>query len=184
MTKVTHVALMLGTALFFLTACQPAEQSGTTAQSAGQAPATPAQSAANAIFINAAGMSGIEEVRFAQVAETKATDPEVRRFAEKIIADFNPVDQRLAALAESKGTMLASDMDGRHQMLYQQFQSLNGPAFDRAYVDGELKDLTTATEIFQTEADSGSDQQVRSFAKQYLPMMLEDVRAISAITRP
>jgi putative membrane protein len=69
-------------------------------------------------------------------------------------------------------------------MLYQQLQSLSGPAFDRAYASGELQDLTMATETFQSEADGGSDPQVRSFAQQYLPMLLEHVRMMDTIAGP
>jgi putative membrane protein len=184
MTKVSLVALILGAALFPLAACQPAEQAGTPAQSAGQAPGTPGQPNANAVFVNRAGMSGLEEVRFAQVAETKATDPAVRRVAEKIIADLTAVNQQLAALAESKGMAPPSDVGGRNEMLYQQLQSLSGPAFDRAYTGGELQDMTMVTETFQSEADSGSDPQVRSFAQQYVPMMLEHVRMMGTVAGP
>jgi putative membrane protein len=177
MTKVSHVRLILGAALLCLTACQ----AGTTAQSAGQARATPALSPVDSTFINSAGRSGLEEVTFAQLAATKAADPAVRGLGEKIIADLAVVDQQLATLAQSKGMTPPSDMDGRHQLLYQQFQSLNGAAFERAYVDGQMQDLTMAIQAFQTEADSGSDPQVRSFAQQYLPMMLQHLQMATAI---
>ena len=173
MTRTSHVALILGATLFSLTACQPAEQAGTTAQSAGQARAL---STVDATFINSAGTSGLDEVAFAQLAGTKAADQEVRRFAEKTIADFTTVNQQLAVLAKGKGMTPASDMDGRHQVVFHELQSLNGAAFDRAYMDGQLQDLTVMMRAFQTEADSGSDPQVRSFAQQHLPMMLQHMQ--------
>jgi putative membrane protein len=176
MTKVSHVALILGAALFSLTACQPAEQAGTTVQSAGQAGATPALSKVDATFINTAGTAGLAEVTFAQLAATKATDPAVRGFAAKIITDLTTVNQQLASLAQSNGMTPPSEMEGRHQVLYHQLQSLNGPGFDRAYVNGQLQDLTMAIQAFQTEADSGSEPQARSFAQQHLPMLLDHLQ--------
>jgi putative membrane protein len=127
---------------------------------------------------------GLEEIRFADIAEAKATDPAVRCFAEKLIADLTTVNQRLTALANSKGITPPSEIGGRHQMPYQQLQSLSGPAFDRACIGGELQDLTMTTEAFQSEADGRSDPQVRSLAQQYLPMMLDHVRMASAIAGP
>jgi len=179
MTKTSHVALILGAALFCLTACQPTEQAGTTAP--GQAQATTALSKVDVTFINKAGTSGLEEVTFAQLAETKATDPAVRGLAEKIVANFTTVNQQLAALAQSNGMTTPSEMSGPHQILYRQLQSQNGPAFNRAYIDRQLQDLTMAIETFQTEADSGSDPRVRSFAQQSLPMLLETLQTASAM---
>ena len=176
MTRILHVALILGAALLSLAACQPAGQGGTADQSAGQAQATPAQLAADTAFINTAGTLGLEEVRFAQLAETKAADPAVRRFAAKMIADHTMVDQALAALAQSKGITPPSNMDARDETLYRQLQSLDGPAFDRAYIDGQMQDLTMVIEAFQAEADSGKEPQVRSFAQQYLPMMQQHLQ--------
>jgi len=154
-----HVALILGAALFLLTACQPAERAGVMAQSAGKAPAL---SKADVTFINAAATSGLAEVAFAQLAATKATDPAVRRLVEQIIADLTTVNQQLAALAQSNGIPTPSDMGGSHQEVYRQLQSLNGPGFDRAYIN------------------SRSDPQVQSFAEQHLPMMLEHLRTACA----
>jgi putative membrane protein len=182
MRKIFDVALILGAALLALAACQPAEQAGTTGQSAGQVQATPAQSTTDATFINTAGTLGLEEVRFAQLAETKAADPAVRRFAAKMTADHTMVDQRLAALAQSEGITPPSNMDGRHETLYRQLQSLDGPAFDRAYMAGQMQDVTMVIQAFQTEADSGKDPQVRSFAQQYLPMMQQHLQM--ALTVP
>ncbi len=175
MTRSLHVALILGAALLSLAACQPAEQAGTTVPSAGQAQATPALSTADASFINTAGTLGLEAVRFAQLAATNATDP-VRRFATKMIADHTMVNQQLAALAQSEGMTPPSDMDARHETLYRQLQSLNGPAFDRAYTDGQMQDVTMVIEAFQTAADSGANPQMRSFAQRYLPMMQQHLQ--------
>ena len=159
MTRIFHVALILGTALFSLTACHPAEQAGGTAQSGGQAHAL---KTADVTFINSAGTSGLDQVTLAELAKTKAADPAMRRFSEQIIADLATVNQQVAALAQSKGLTPVSNMDGRHQVMFHDLQSLNGHAFDRAYVNGQLQDLTMIIQAFQHEADSGSDPQVRA----------------------
>jgi len=177
MTRSFHFAPLLGAALFVLAGCQSAGQPGT----ATPGKPTPEQVAATLAFIDTAGTSGVKEVAFARLAETKTVDPAVRSFAEKMIADLGPVNQQLAALAQSKGAAPPTDIDGPHQVVYQHLQSLRGPAFDRAYVDGELQDLTVTTLAFQSEADTGTDPEVRGFAKQYLPMMLEHVRLSHAI---
>jgi putative membrane protein len=177
MTKVSHVVLILGTALLSLTACgtSPSGQSGKEGQ-VGQE-----LSPAGALFINRSGTSGLEEVTFARLAETRTTNSAVRGFAASMIADLAPVNQQLAALTQINKITPPSEMDERHAMLLQQLQTLNGPAFDRAYLDGQLQELTMLIQAFQKEADSGTDPRVRSFAQQNLPMLLQHLQKASTI---
>jgi putative membrane protein len=177
MTKTFPVTLVLAAALTALAACQPAGQTGTS----GQAPATPVRSAADIKFINTAGVLRLEEVTFARLAETKATDQAVRQAAKTMVADLAAVDQQLAALAPSDGTAPAPAMDGRHEGLYQQLQSLTGSAFDRQYINDDLQDLTMAIQAYQAEADTGSDPQLRAFAQQQLPTMLQELQTAGSI---
>jgi putative membrane protein len=176
MTKPYYLALILGAALFTLTACQD----GTTGQSAGQAKA-PVLTNVDIAFINRAGPSGLGEVAFASLAQTKATDPAIRDLATKMIAEFSALNLQLATLAQSNELAPATDMDGRHQVVYHQLESLNKGAFDRAYINGQLQDLTMVIQAFQTEADSGSQPQVRSVAQQHLPTLLQDLQMANKI---
>ncbi len=177
MTKGFLAALVLGTALLTLAACQSAGQEGTTSQSGEPAKA-------DATFLNTAGASGIAEVKFAQLAATKATDPAVRSFADKMVADYAPVNQQLNDLAQGIGADLPSDMDARDQTLYAQLQSLDGRAFDRTYMDGQLQDLTMVIQAFQGAADGAKNPKVRSFAQQYLPMTQQHLQMALPLAAP
>jgi len=172
MTGISHVAPILGIALLSLTACD----SGPAVHAA-----TDAQAPSDAVYINRASTSGLEEATFARLAETKATNPAVRSFAASLIADLKPLNQQLAALIQSRGMTPPTDMDQRHAMAYQQLQSQNGPAFDRAYLDGQLQELTMVIQAFQAEADSGKDPPVRALAQQNVPVLFQHLRAASVI---
>jgi putative membrane protein len=176
MTKAYYLALILGAALLTLTACQ----GGSSGQSGKEAQA-PAFSAADAAFLNRAGTSVPEEITFARLAQTKASNPTVRSFAAALIADLTPVNQQLAALTESNGLVAPTDMDERHAAMFEQLKAMNGLIFDRGYLNGQLQQLTLLIQAFQSEADRGSDPQVRSLAQQNLPMLLDHLRAVSAI---
>jgi putative membrane protein len=177
MTKVSRLVLILGTALLSLTACgtSPSVQSGKEGQGAQEL------SPAGVLFINRSGTSGLEGVTFARLAETRTTNSAVRSFAASMIADLAPVNQQIAVLTQSNKITPPSEMDERHAMLFQQLQNLNGPAFDRAYLEGQLQELTMLIQAFQKEADSGTDPQVRSFAQQNLPMLLQHLQTAGTI---
>jgi putative membrane protein len=168
MTKHFHVTLIPGAVTLSLAACGQAD---TSAQSAGQQPATAASSKVDATFINTAGRLGLAEARLAQLAATTAADRATRDFATKVAADHAKVDPQLGALAQDQGIAPASDVDAAHETLYRQLQTLRGPAIDRAYMADQLCDLTMPIEAYQSETDSGKIPQVASFAQQYLPMM-------------
>jgi putative membrane protein len=178
MTRNCHHALVLGAALLTLTACA----AGSSGEAGKDAQTAPAFSAQDAAFLSRAGTSGLEEVTFARLVQTKAANQSLRGFAMALIADLTPVNQKLAALTESKGLAPPTAMDEHHADLYQRLQSLNGIAFDRGYLDGQLQELTMVIQVFQREADRGSDMQVQSLAQQNLPMLLDHLRAASVIS--
>lgn len=172
-----RAALIAGVALLSLAACsQRAENAATTVQSAAQAQTTPTLSTTDATFINMAGTSGIEEVTFGQLAATKANGAAVRRFAQQMVSDHTMVNQQLESLAQRKQMTPPSSMDMRHEQLYQQLQGLKGRAFDRAYLNGQVQDHQMAVQAFQTEAQSGSDPEVKAFAQQYLPTLQQHLQ--------
>lgn len=174
-----HLTMMLAAATLSLAACGQAD---TAAQSAAQQPATAASSKVDATFINTAGGLGLAEARLAQLTATTAADRATRDFASKVATDHATVNPQLAALAQDQGLAPATDLDAAHETLYRQLQTLRGPAIDRVYMAGQLRDLTMLIEAYQSEADSGKIPQVRSFAQQYLPMMQQHLQL--ALTVP
>jgi putative membrane protein len=167
----TWAALLISTALLSLAGCQRAQQVATTMQSAAQAQTTPTLSTTDATFINMAGTSGLEEVQFGELAQTKASNAAIRRFAAQMVADHTQANQRLAALAQTKQMTPPSSMDTLHSQAYQQLQNARGRAFDKLYMDGQVQDHQQVVQIFQTEAQNGTDPEVRGFAQRNLPMM-------------
>jgi Domain of unknown function (DUF4142) len=80
-------------------------------------------------------------------------------------------NQRLAALARAKQMTPPSSMDTLHTQVYQQLQNTRGRNFDKLYMDGQVQDHQTVVQVFQNEAQNGTDPDVRAFAQQNLPMM-------------
>jgi putative membrane protein len=179
MTNVSRLGLI---ALVSLVACQRAEQAATTVQSAAQAQTTPTLSTTDATFINLAGTSGIEEITFGQLAQTKASRAAVRNYAAQMVTDHTAANQQLIALAQAKQMTPPSSMDMLHQQLFQKLQGMRGQAFDRAYMDSQVQDHVMVVEAFHTEATNGTDPQVRSFAQQNLPTMQQHLQMARGLT--
>jgi putative membrane protein len=171
MFRTPRLAFLILPCLFGLVACEETEHAATTVQSAAQAQSTATLSTSDATFINLAGQSGIAEVRFGQLAQTKASSDAVRQFAAKMVTDHTAANQQLVALAQAKEMTPPDSMDMTHEQLYKQLQGMSGPAFDQAYMKSQVQDHQDAVQTFENEVATGSDAEVRNFAQQTLPTL-------------
>lgn len=172
MTFQSRTVLALCAALLSLAACQAPQPSSASA------PGHFAQIDAN--FMAQAATNGQAQVTFARLAQTRAVDSSLRAFATQTIRDHATIDHQLAALAQANGVTLPSGMDPQHQHFYHQLEALRGVAFDRTYIERQLQNQTMAIKAYQTEARSGKDPQVRSFAQQTLPTLIKRLRLLNA----
>jgi putative membrane protein len=166
MAIANRAARILGIALVLLASCQSHDQD--REQRSGKQ--------ALAAFLTTADALGRAELTFSRLAETKAVNPDVRSFATALLAEQAPLNDQIATMASSRGVILPADMDARHAMLYQELQSRNGRGFDQAYLDSQMQDRTMLIQAFQDQADTGTDPQVRDFATQHLPALMQSLR--------
>jgi putative membrane protein len=176
MRTCSPTVLLLGAALLSLAACGSGEPAATGASEAGK----PSQADLN--FIGRATFYNDEQIAFSRLAETKATDSAMRDLAARIIQTDTGMNRRLAAVAGNEGLPLPSGMDQQHQARFAQLQSMNGPAFNRAWLDQALPDQTMAIETFQAEADNSKYPPFRDLAGQSLPALLENLQATQQLS--
>ena len=153
----------------------PAGQ-GTTAKpspapSAAQSKSTLAGADKN--FFTKAAEAGHKEIALAQVAQSKATSPNVKSLAERLLKDHQQSDQELQSLAQSKGVTLPAHADDKATTA--RFEKLEGPAFDRSYSQMMVQDHNTAIKLFQ-QASASKDSEVKAFADKTLPTLREHLK--------
>jgi len=178
MSHYPRTTSLFGAILVSLAACGTGGQSSGTAS----APAPKQPSRVDAVFTGQATTRDIALIDSARLAQTKTTDSAIRDLATHIVQDRSGVDHQVAALAQSQGWSLPAAMDAPHQQQLAQLESLNGPAFNRAWLDQQLRDQTMAIQAFQAEADTSTDPPFRDLAQAALPGMLEDLRATQQLS--
>ena len=77
--------------------------------------ATAAVSVAEKKFATEAAQGGVAEVEMGQLALQKATSPEVKQFAQRMVSDHTQANQELMQLAKSEGMDLPSQVDAKHK---------------------------------------------------------------------
>lgn len=141
------VALLLAAAV--LAGCGGESQSdeAMTMDTTALAPAAPAPAAAPTVtdpqiaaIVVAANRVDIEA---GELAKTKATNPKVREFANRMVTDHSGVNQAATDLVTKLGVTpeenpLSQQITQESEQNLASLRGLNGAEFDRAYVDREV----------------------------------------------
>jgi putative membrane protein len=149
------------------------------------APSTSAQhmlSTQGREFVDKAGHGGLAEIELSKLAQ-KSANPDVRRFADRMIEDHTKIGQRLATIASADGVTAPTTLDSEHQQLRDKLANLHGGVFDREYARVMVDDHNQAIKLFQQEARSGQDAALKAFARNTLPTLQEHRRMAVALSR-
>jgi putative membrane protein len=141
---------------------------------AGQASA--AVSKADQAFAEKAAAGGMAEVQAAQLAQQKATSPQVKQFASRMVTDHTQANDDLQQIAEQENITLPSQPDRQQTAVQQKLRGLIGPSFDQAYAQEVLRDHQQAVALFRQEATSGQNPALKSFAQKTLPIVQQHLQ--------
>ena len=122
-------------------------------------------------FVRDAAQGNMAEVQMGKVASTKAENPDVKNFAKHMVDDHSANEQKLKDLASKKGVTLPTDISENDKNELAQLEKLNGAEFDRAYISAMVQDHQKDVSKFESEANNGKDNDVKSFASDTLPTL-------------
>ncbi len=122
-------------------------------------------------FVKKASAAGMAEVNLSNLAVTRGHRAEVKQFARRMIADHGRANRELLGLANSKGLIAANTMDEKHKKLFEKLSTMDGPAFDHAYMEGMVKDHEEAVKLFEKESKDGEDEALKSWAGKTLSVL-------------
>lgn len=134
-------------------------------------------------FAMKAAEGGMLEVKLSQLAQQKATSQEVKDLARKLEQDHTQANNQLMAVARQKNINLPNDLQGEPQEIYQAFQRLEGKDFDNAYILFNIKDHLKDVMMFQKEARSGTDPEIKQWATQTLPTLQQHTAHIRTVAQ-
>jgi len=139
---------------------------GTDRRSKGQMPR------ADLAFMRQAAENNFAEIESSQLALNKATDPQVKRFAQTMIEDHGKTGKELATLAAAKGVELPDGPSLLQKGKLKLLSAADGADFDRRYSEtmGHTAHRETI-ELFQKAAKSARDPEVKAFATKTLPAL-------------
>lgn len=132
-------------------------------------------------FVMRAAQGGMTEVELGKEASEKGGTSEVKDFGNRMVKDHTAANDELKSLAEKKGIALTDKLDARHQGQVDKLSRLSGSAFDKAYVTNQVRAHESTVQLFQEEAQSGQDADLKAFASRTLPTLQDHCSSIKGI---
>ena len=105
-------------------------------------------------FLAKAAQSDVNEIKLSQLAEQKASNPQVKMFARKMVTDHKALEMKMKPYAMAWKVTPATDLDDDHKAEYQKLNGLTGNDFDKEYMDAMATDHHKALDAFSREVDS------------------------------
>jgi putative membrane protein len=143
--------------------------------------ASAALSSGDRNFVQASTSGGLAEVATAQLAQQRSASPQVRKFADRMIADHTQANTDLQQIVEQEDITLPTQPAGKDAAAEAKLRGLNGAAFDRAYLQASVSDHQQAIALFSREASSGQDPALKAFAQQTLPMLQQHLQLAQSL---
>jgi putative membrane protein len=152
------------------------------APAGGQAPGGRAGEAiTDAQFAELASASDLAEINLGRMAAKQASNPDVKKFAEQLVADHTKSSKEMLKIANKQGFRLAPRMDAKHQALATKLLSLKGGEFDRQFMKDQVMAHETAIRVFKAEASNGKDAELKAFAAKTLPHLEKHLKTAQEI---
>jgi putative membrane protein len=181
-----------GLALVLVASSPAAAQGSVGSQSGSQAgqqtgskprPAAPADQSQIAgdrdeDFVKEAAQASEVEIAASKLAVTKASNAEVKAFAQKLIDDHTAASKELAALVKSKNAAWPPDdpaMTARKQK-HESLQTLTGAEFDKEYLEDMISDHESTLARAGRQMNDGKDADIKAFASKMQPKLLEHLK--------
>ena len=118
-----------------------------------------------------AAKASMSEVAISRVAASRTSNPEVRRFAQKMIDDHEGAIEQLGVVAGARGVSLLAK-DPRPQ----KWEKRDAKNFDREYLDQMIDDHEKMVKLFEKQARDGEDAETMAYARKHLPKMQQHLQ--------
>ena len=115
-------------------------------------------------FAMKAAMGGKHEVELGRLAADRASNSEVKAFANRMIEDHSRAGDDLMQVNSRLGITESSDEEASFQQVVTRLSSLKGVEFDRAYMSEMVDDHTKDVAEIENYANNGSNPDLKAWA--------------------
>ncbi len=127
-------------------------------------------------FLTKAINAGMKEVKVSELAEKNARNEQVRSFAKDLVKDHTKANKELLDQAKNLRVAVAAGLPQDQKTKVDNLGKLTGADFDREYIRMMVDDHKEAITLFETEARTGKNADLKSFAEKTLPTLRQHLK--------
>jgi predicted outer membrane protein len=116
------------------------------------------------------------EVELGKLAMEKASNPEVKKFAEHMVDAHGKMLQEVQTLADSKGVKLSDGIGVKNAATKKRLEHASGDKFDKDYVNAMVKDHRADVKDLEKMSRSVKDTEVKAAVDKALPDVKEHLQ--------
>lgn len=122
-------------------------------------------------FLIKATQDGLAEIKVGQLAIDRGMSNQVRELGRRLVDDHTRANQDLARIADRLGVRLPTTPTRAQQAECDRLSRMSPDQFDRAFLRAEARDHDKAIKLFEHQARTSGDRQIRQFAERTLPTL-------------
>ncbi|HYE18514.1 MAG TPA: DUF4142 domain-containing protein [Tepidisphaeraceae bacterium] len=134
-------------------------------------------------FAMKAAESGMCEVQLGKLAQTKGTSDQVKQLGRMLEQEHSQANQELMSVAKAKNIDLPTTVGEDKQAELDAFGKLEGKAFDNAFLLHNIKGHLKSVMMFRTEAQNGTDPEIKAWAAKTLPALQKHTSHIAQVAQ-
>jgi putative membrane protein len=109
-------------------------------------------------FVQEAAMANMAEIQLSQLAQKRAQNPEVRKFAQRMVTEHQKALNELRQVAQQANLQLPAELDEEHRQMHERLQGAQGADFDREYMSMMVEAHEDTVELLENRAEQrGTD---------------------------
>ncbi|MDB5305161.1 MAG: outer membrane protein [Phycisphaerales bacterium] len=117
-------------------------------------------------FIMEAAQGNMFEIAAGKVAEQKATNPQLKQFAQMLIQDHTAANDQLKPIAQQAGVQWPAQLNEAHQAMVSHLEKRSGSDFDRHFLYGQVATHVKDRLIYRDAIAMTQNPQLKQWAQQ------------------
>jgi putative membrane protein len=130
----------------------------------------------DASFVREAAADSTAEVEHGRLATQNASSADVKQFAQRMVDDHSKANAELKGIASTKQLTIPAELTGKHKAMQDKLSKLKGAEFDKAYMAHMVTAHQQAVSLFEREAKTGKDEELKAWAQKTLPTLQEHLK--------
>lgn len=141
------------------------------------------QSYADQAFVTKTLSNSAAESQMSQLAAQKSPSPDVKQYGQKMVKIHSELTQQLQPLAQMLGVKGEQKPSKKDKKQIEQLKTLDGPAFDQAYIKAMAKDQKHDVKSFKDEQTAAQSPTIKKAAQMDEPVLSQHLQILQQLAQ-